>query len=43
MYDHNVDKKGYKWSGKSKLEKLDFKYLPKHIHLNLKNYEDWLD
>ena len=43
MYDHNVDQKGYKWSGKSILEKLDFEYLPKHIHLNLKNYEDWLD
>ena len=23
MYDHNVDQKGYKWSGKSKLKKIN--------------------
>ena len=22
VYDHNIDQKGYKWSGKSKLKKI---------------------
>ena len=34
MYDHTVDQKGYKWSGKSILEKLDSSYLPKYISSN---------
>ena len=25
MYDHNVDQKSYKWSGKSKLKKIEIK------------------
>ena len=26
MYDHNIDQKGYKWSGKSKLKKINTSY-----------------
>ena len=43
MYDHNVDQKGYKWSGKSKLKKIDNNFLPDYINENLLNYEKWLD
>ena len=43
MYDHNVDQKGYKWSGKSILKNIDVKFLPDHISSNLKKYSDWLD
>ena len=43
MYDHNVDQRGYKWSGKSILKKIDNKDLPKHIETNLKEYDEWLD
>ncbi len=43
MYDHTVDQKGYKWSGRSILKKIDVKYLPEHILLNKEKYSDWLD
>ena len=43
MYDHNVDQRGYKWSGKSILKNLDIKLLPEHIASNLEKYSDWLD
>jgi beta-1,4-mannosyl-glycoprotein beta-1,4-N-acetylglucosaminyltransferase len=43
MYDHNIDQKGYKWSGKSILKNIDVKFLPDHISSNLKKYSDWLD
>ena len=43
MYDHNVDQKGYKWSGKSKLKKIDSSFLPDYINKNLLNYKKWLD
>ena len=43
MYDHNVDQKGYKWSGKSTLNKVDLKNLPKYISTNITKYKDWLD
>ena len=43
MYDHNVDQKGYKWSGKSKLKKIDNNFLPDFINLNLDKYKSWLD
>ena len=31
MYDHNVDQKGYKWSGKSVLRKIDVNQLPDYV------------
>ena len=43
MYDHNVDQKGYKWSGKSILKKYEIELLPRHISSNLDKYSDWLD
>ena len=43
MYDHNVDQKGYKWSGKSILKKVDVKILPEYISQNIDRYEEWLD
>ncbi len=43
MYDHNVDQKGYKWSGKSKLQKIDNSLLPEYVKNNLSNYKEWLD
>ena len=43
MYDHNVDQKGYKWSGKSILENIDKKLLPEYVSNNLEKYSDWLD
>ena len=43
MYDHNVDSKGYKWSGKSILKKYDNDLLPKYISTNLDKYNEWLD
>ena len=43
MYDHTVDQKGYKWSGRSILKKIDEKFLPEHLSSNLNKYSDWLD
>jgi len=43
MYDHNVDQKGYKWSGKSKLKNISISELPKYIGLNNSKYKKWLD
>ena len=43
MYDHNVDQKSYKWSGKSKLKKINNKQLPDFVNLNLDKYKTWLD
>ena len=43
MYDHNVDQKAYKWSGKSILKKVSNDVLPNYIDSNLIKYKDWLD
>ena len=43
MYDHNIDQKGYKWSGKSILKKIDPSELPNYVSLNLEKYDDWID
>ena len=43
MYDHNVDQKAYKWSGKSILKKVSNDVLPNYIDSNLVKYKDWLD
>ena len=43
MYDHNVDQRGYKWSGKSQLKIIDPKLLPDYINQNSIKYQDWLD
>ena len=43
MYDHNIDQRGYKWSGKSILQKIEMENLPIHISSNLNKYTDWID
>ena len=43
MYDHNVDKRGYKWSGKSILKKIDYNLLPEYISKNTDKFKNWLD
>ena len=43
MYDHTIDQKGFKWSGKSILESIDINLLPDHISSNVKKYSEWLD
>jgi len=43
MYDHNVDQKGYKWSGKSKLKKINDNLLPSYVLHNVEKYKNWLD
>tara|TARA_Y100001970_G_scaffold202230_1_gene246175 strand:- start:1042 stop:1932 length:891 start_codon:yes stop_codon:yes gene_type:complete len=43
VYDHNIDQKGYKWSGKSVLEKVSNDHLPTYIKENLNKYKNWLD
>ena len=43
MYDHNVDQRGYKWSGKSKLKKVKISKLPSYISENMDKFKIWLD
>jgi beta-1,4-mannosyl-glycoprotein beta-1,4-N-acetylglucosaminyltransferase len=43
VYDHAIDQKGYKWSGKSILEKINNDFLPTYISSNLGKYRNWLD
>ena len=43
VYDHNVDQKTFKWSGKSKLTKEKNSSLPEYIHKNLSEFKNWLD
>ena len=43
MYDHNIDQKGFKWSGKSILKKFDVNLLPKYVSSNADKFSDWLD
>ena len=43
MYDHNVDQRGYKWSGKSILKKISLNLLPVYIQNNIEKFSDWLD
>ena len=43
IYDHNVDQKIYKWSGKSILKKIDNRLLPEYVNSNLRKYSEWID
>ena len=43
IYDHNIDQRGYKWSGKSKLIKVSDNHLPDYILSNMDKYTKWLD
>jgi beta-1,4-mannosyl-glycoprotein beta-1,4-N-acetylglucosaminyltransferase len=43
IYDHKVDQRGFKWSGKQKLNKISNLELPGYINMNAGKYKDWLD
>ena len=43
MYDHNIDQRGYKWSGKAILKNIDIKLLPNYITENVEKFKEWLD
>ena len=43
IYDHRVDQTQYKFGGGQKLEKIDLKFLPRHISSNKEKYLDWLE
>ena len=43
MYDHKVDQKEYKWSGKSKLKTISKELLPSYLQNNFEKYKKWLD
>ena len=43
VYDHNVDQKNFKWSGRSKLKKVENSYLPEYVNKNLDMFKNWLD
>ena len=43
MYDHNIDQRGYKWSGKSILKNIDLDFLPGYISANKDRFKEWLD
>ena len=43
MYDHNIDQRGYKWSGKAILKNIDIKLLPSYIAENVEKFKEWLD
>ena len=42
VYDHNIDQKGFKWSGKSKLKIVKSDFLPLYIRSNLNKFNKWL-
>ena len=43
MYDHNIDQRGYKWSGKAILKNIDIKLLPSYVTENVEKFKEWLD
>ena len=43
MYDHNIDQRGYKWSGQTILKKTELAGLPEHVIKNVNKYQEWLD
>jgi len=43
MYDHNVDQRGYKWSGSSVLKSISIDQLPEYIKKNSEKLKKWLD
>ena len=43
LYDHSVDQKGYKWSGKKELKKVSIKNLTEYLVKNHDKYSKWLE
>jgi len=43
MYNHKIDKKKDKWSGREKLQTLKLEEMPKYIIENYQSYKPWLE
>ena len=43
LYDHSVDQKDYKWSGKTTLKKISLSEMPEYLSENHKKYANWLE
>ena len=43
LYDHSVDQKDYKWSGKTTLKKISLSEMPDYLSENYKKYANWLE
>jgi len=43
MYNHNIDKKGFKWGDGETLKKIDINKLPKYINQNIQKYKEWIE
>mgnify|MGYP006113281241 CR=1 FL=1 len=43
MYNHTIDKKGFKWTEGEILKKIDTKILPKYIIKNIDKYKQWIE
>jgi len=43
LYDHSVDQKDYKWSGKTTLKKISLSEMPDYLSENNKKYANWLE
>jgi beta-1,4-mannosyl-glycoprotein beta-1,4-N-acetylglucosaminyltransferase len=43
MYNHSVDKKGFKWSEGENLKKIDVNKLPKYIIKNIDKFKEWIE
>ena len=43
MYNHAVDKKGFKWSEGENLKKIDVNKLPKYIIKNIDKFKEWIE
>ena len=43
LYDHSVDRTGYKLKGSKTLKKVDLSQMPEYLRENCKKYNKWLD
>jgi len=43
MYNHTVDKKGFKWNEGASLKKIDINKLPNYIMNNIDKYKQWIE
>ncbi len=43
MYDHSIDQRGYKWSGKETLKSVSTTLLPEYVSNNLEKFNQWID
>ena len=43
MYNHAIDKKGFKWSEGENLKKIDVNKLPKYIIKNIDKFKEWIE